>query len=191
MLMNIQKAFNYYDRIPFYYYYIGLKKDAGIEKLTAAEMATELGFKSSASIIKDFRALLGNKGRKSYGYNINFLYKTFSELMHMYENTCNLYIVGSKGNLFNDELLTNRGFHFCGSKDTFDIDDITSKNADIILLTQIISADEFAKLELLPISAIINITNRTFQSEYLPIYNFDITEIILNTWFKAKNTTPK
>lgn len=185
--MNIPGKISAYDRIPFYFYYFGTKKDAGIEKISAKTIAKELGFKSSTTIVDDLNKLLDNPGRKNYGYNITFLYNSFCKLMNMYMRTCNIYVIGNLAEFFNEELLNNRGFHICGMNNDFNMEEIESKEPNMVILAKSISENQFKELEALEKITVINVSASSYSSDLIPIYHFSIMEIILKAWFYFSN----
>jgi len=179
----MKKYNNTKERVPFYYRYFGRLIDNRVEKVHSKDVATELGFKSANSIVRDFNLFIENAGNIKYGYNNTFMYNKFKELMDI-GNGVNIAVVGESCSLFNNEECTRRGFNIVGTLDKIDKELIMEHEIRGIILTD---RDALVDLGKIPdmVKIVINFTGKEIDDSGLSFYviNVDILELLSNAWY--------
>ena len=180
---DMKKYNNTKERVPFYYRYFGRMIDERVEKVHAKDVATELGFKSANSIVRDFSLFIENAGNIKYGYNNTFMYNKFKALMNIGSGV-NIAVVGESNALFNNEECTRRGFNIVGTLDKIDKELITEHEIRGIILTDRNALVDLGKIPD-TVKVVINFTGKEIDDSDMSFYvvNVDILELLSNAWY--------
>ena len=139
-------------RLPRYYRYLGELIDAGVERISSAELSSKM--KVTASQIRQDLNNFGGFGQQGYGYNVKYLYNEIAKILGL-DEVHNLVIIGA-GKLgqaiANYSSFENRGFMI---KALFDV------NKDSI-------GKKVRGMEILPVSSL---------EDYLSSNDIDIAAI--------------
>lgn len=100
-------------RLPRYYRHLGDLLSQGINKISSTELSERMGVTAS-QIRQDFN-FFGGFGQQGYGYNIEYLYNEFAEILGL--NNGNTMIIVGAGNL-GRALANHPGFERRGFKIT-------------------------------------------------------------------------
>ncbi|MBP3783875.1 MAG: hypothetical protein J6I68_11570 [Butyrivibrio sp.] len=179
----MKKYNNTKERVPFYYRYFGRLVDAGVEKVHSKDVASELGFKSANSIVRDFNLFIENAGNIKYGYNNTFMYNKFKDLMDIGIGV-NVAVVGESLPLFNNAECSRRGFHIVGTLDKIDTELIEAHEIQALILTNKDALADFGKIPDI-VKVIINFTGKEIDDAGMGFYvvNIDILELLSNAWY--------
>ncbi len=79
-------------RLPRYYRYLGDLMDAGVERISSAELSTKMNV--TASQIRQDLNNFGGFGQQGYGYNVKYLYNEIAKILGL-DNVHNLVIIGA------------------------------------------------------------------------------------------------
>ena len=79
-------------RLPRYYRYLGDLMDAGVERISSAELSAKMNV--TASQIRQDLNNFGGFGQQGYGYNVKYLYSEIAKILGL-DNVHNLVIIGA------------------------------------------------------------------------------------------------
>jgi len=79
-------------RLPRYYRYLGDLMDAGVERISSAELSAKMNV--TASQIRQDLNNFGGFGQQGYGYNVKYLYNEIAKILGL-DNVHNLVIIGA------------------------------------------------------------------------------------------------
>ncbi len=79
-------------RLPRYYRYLGDLMDAGVERISSAELSSKMNV--TASQIRQDLNNFGDFGQQGYGYNVQYLYNEIAKILGL-DNVHNLVIIGA------------------------------------------------------------------------------------------------
>ncbi len=79
-------------RLPRYYRYLGDLMDAGVERISSAELSSKMNV--TASQIRQDLNNFGGFGQQGYGYNVKYLYNEIAKILGL-DNVHNLVIIGA------------------------------------------------------------------------------------------------
>lgn len=159
------------ERIPFYYEYFGKKKDKNISRIKSEEIREELGFKSASSINRDLQMIIENPGRRSYGYNVNYIYNTLQKMLGM-DVAKHAYVYGPVYSFMQNPELVRRNIVIHG--------DAEPETVDLLIITDENLKDLAPIIERHPeITNIYNFTSNLYDTE-LPVTDFDFLQMILD-----------
>ncbi len=79
-------------RLPRYYRYLGDLIDAGVERISSAELSSKM--KVTASQIRQDLNNFGGFGQQGYGYNVKYLYNEIAKILGL-DEVHNLVIIGA------------------------------------------------------------------------------------------------
>lgn len=79
-------------RLPRYYRYLGDLMDAGVERISSAELSAKMDV--TASQIRQDLNNFGGFGQQGYGYNVKYLYNEIAKILGL-DNVHNLVIIGA------------------------------------------------------------------------------------------------
>ncbi len=79
-------------RLPRYYRYLGDLMDAGVERISSAELSSKMNV--TASQIRQDLNNFGGFGQQGYGYNVQYLYNEIAKILGL-DNVHNLVIIGA------------------------------------------------------------------------------------------------
>ena len=79
-------------RLPRYYRYLGDLMDAGVERISSAELSAKMNV--TASQIRQDLNNFGGFGQQGYGYNVKYLYSEIAKILGL-DNVHNLVIIGT------------------------------------------------------------------------------------------------
>ena len=165
------------EKIGFYYNYFGLKRENGIDSITAQEIATDIN-KSRANVSHDLANLIKSPGRKNYGYNTTFIYKQLQKVMHL-DKPCNIVVIGSSPSYINIDLLKKRNFIIRDQRENFSLEGLET-DVQLLILTVSITEEEFFSIPE-SICGIINLSGTHYET-LRPYYEIDLFSILSNLW---------
>lgn len=181
--MKLIKQSSPIEKIPFYYFYIGRKKDKGIDTITAAQIADEIKM-STPNVRRDLSLLIENPGRKNYGYNVVFLYNQLQKLMNLV-TPCNMYLYGHFFPFFKTDELARRNLVLVNKAESIEedlnISILEENNISLLILTKKLTYEKIREVSK-KVKYIINLTDEEYQNLSIPVYNIDIFDMISSVW---------
>lgn len=162
------------NRTIFLFKFFAEKLDAGEEVVTSSELSSVTGLTRSAvgRLFTDCYSIIG---KKNYGYNVRYAYREFAKLVNLTEPR-KISVVGPRFPFLKNEHLEKRNIQLtdCPVIEQAFPDDICG-----IILTRELKEEERNYIQdSMSLNFIINLSGENVEIDTIPVYGFDILELI-------------
>lgn len=131
------------DRLPTYYCYFKMLQEQNISNVSSDIIRQDFGFLSCNSIVRDLKTLVPSSGRRNYGYNVNFICSSLSQLLGI-DNGCCYFVIGDNylSNLIIQNKILEKADYYYAATITDDMSDekiaeyMQNMNIRMLILTE-------------------------------------------------------
>lgn len=180
------------NRLPRYYRHLGDLLSQGIRKISSTELSARMGVTAS-QVRQDFN-FFGGFGQQGYGYNIEYLYNEFAEILGL--NNGNTVIIVGAGNLgramANHPGFERRGFKIAALFDKSP--DIVGNTVNGLTVRDIGELEEYIEnnrvdigILTVPKTAVQEMAKRMVKSGVKALMNFSYSELNLPEGIAVEN----